>query len=67
MTRILISAALEADGEEGNEGNIAHAEARIGIEIEIEIEVETDFPGSCTLLLLIVFFRREWGDELTWP
>lgn len=37
MTRILISAALEADGEEGNEGNVAHAEARIGIEIEIEI------------------------------
>jgi hypothetical protein len=37
MTRILISAALETDWENGEEGHVAHAEDAIRFGIEINV------------------------------
>lgn len=54
-------------GKKGMKG-MSHM-LKLGLEsrLRLRFEVETDFPGSCTLLMLIVLFRREWADELTWP
>lgn len=39
MTRVLISAALEADWEDGKEGDAAHPGVPIGLELGVQVRV----------------------------